>query len=440
MKSKTHFKQMYLVDPIAYNRINNTTTSNPIIIGKPNIQISPPNLNVSAPVTTEIPIPSTYPSTQTSVGTQSNVLHTKSMGSMTESAPTKEHQASQTAQLPQQSVMMNKHEEVNDRNLRINNRAPRFNNPGERNKVQTSRNAALSYPSSAETNQYIAPVNNFHEEIKNVNITPHHSNQVMRSESHPKMMDVDKASPTTRQKGTEEMMMNAKPFEEDEHRWLNKYYYNLEQQNVQHTPQLQFENVPLPIQNINRNTQKYTKDSGTTSSQQPMNIAIEHSSPKALPTPMSVPQLQQPHLINFQSLPKPMNIPIEHSSPKALPAPSSEEDCEECSLTPYKEYGVSLPFPTGLPESVIYMCTICDTKFSSEKSLQRHMKNIHDAFTQVKKGSKRTLEQNKIITKKMKTSHRGIKRKLEQDAISAKKMKTSHMVNPYSLYNLEKLT
>ena len=59
MKSKTHFKQMYLVDPIAYNRINNTTTSNPIIIGKPNIQISPPNSNVSAPVITEIPIQST---------------------------------------------------------------------------------------------------------------------------------------------------------------------------------------------------------------------------------------------------------------------------------------------------------------------------------------------------------------------------------------------
>ena len=80
MKIKTNFKQMYLVDASAYNRINNSS-STPIILGKPNIQISPPNLNVSAPVTTEIPIPSTYPSTQskTSVGTQSNVLHKKSM-------------------------------------------------------------------------------------------------------------------------------------------------------------------------------------------------------------------------------------------------------------------------------------------------------------------------------------------------------------------------
>ena len=55
MKSKTNFKQMYLVDANAYNRINNTTISTPTIFRKSNIQISPPALNVSvsAPVKTE---------------------------------------------------------------------------------------------------------------------------------------------------------------------------------------------------------------------------------------------------------------------------------------------------------------------------------------------------------------------------------------------------
>lgn len=58
MRSKTNFKEMYLVDATAYNKINNTsttTTSTPIILGKSNTQISPPALNVSvsAPITTE---------------------------------------------------------------------------------------------------------------------------------------------------------------------------------------------------------------------------------------------------------------------------------------------------------------------------------------------------------------------------------------------------
>ena len=165
MRSKTNFKEMYLVDATAYNKINNTsttTTSTPIILGKSNTQISPPALNVSvsAPVTTEkeIAIPSTYPSTQstTSVGVQSDVLHTKSIGNMTDSPPTKEEEASQTPHnSPQQGVLMNRNEEVSNRNLRINYHPTRSNNHGVRNNIRTSRNKPYPFqntyhPSSME--------------------------------------------------------------------------------------------------------------------------------------------------------------------------------------------------------------------------------------------------------------------------------------------------
>ena len=67
--------------------------------------------------------------------------------------------------------------------------------------------------------------------------------------------------------------------------------------------------------------------------------------------------------------------------------PSTEnDDCDKVST--YKRYDVSLPFATGLPESVTFTCTLCETNFNSKKSLQRQIENIHDAFTQVKKGIK----------------------------------------------------
>ena len=386
MKSKTNFKQMYLVDVSAYNRINNTT-STPIILGKPNIQISPPNLNVSAPVTTEIPIPSTYPSTQskTSVGTQSNVLHTKSMGSMTESSPTKEHQAS--PQLPQQSVIMNKDEEVNDRNLRINNHSARSKDRVSQNNYRTLRNTPYTFhhPSSTETRQYIAPDNNFLKEMMDFSTTQN-ATPSMQSESQ--MMDY-----TSNNTEYNPHIHEQKPIVQ------------------QPTQQMHFESASnLPIRYLNTQLRNYTKnslnqDSDVVSLQHPqlMNYATTHS---ALPEP------QPMDIVNENSY---KALPSVAPSPKALPSPTPPSDCEECSVTTtYKMYDVSLPFKTGLPDSVIFTCTLCQNNFTSKKQLQRHMKNIHDAFNQVEKG---------------------IKRKSKQDKKSSKKIKTTREVVPYSLYN-----
>ena len=50
-------------------------------------------------------------------------------------------------------------------------------------------------------------------------------------------------------------------------------------------------------------------------------------------------------------------------------------------MSTYRKYDVSLPFATGLPEHVTFICTICQTNFNSKKSLQRHIENIQDAFS-----------------------------------------------------------
>ena len=154
---------------------------------------------------------------------------------------------------------------------------------------------------------------------------------------------------------------------------------------------------------------------------------IQYSAPLALPqqqlmeysvTPQ-INYLPQPQLMehssstqtpSYPALPQPMDYSVNPQN-SGLPAPV-DDDCTECAVTKYKRYDVSLPSARGLPENSVFICTLCESNFSTKKSLQRHMKNIHAAFNQVEKGTKRKAKQGKI----------------------SKKLKTSHEVVPYLLY------
>ena len=141
--------------------------------------------------------------------------------------------------------------------------------------------------------------------------------------------------------------------------------------------------------------------------------AIQYSAPLALPQPQSQPQLMD-HSSNTQTPSYPQAQLMDYSvNPQisALAAPV-EDECTECAVTKYKKYDVDLPSARGLPEHSVFVCTLCQSNFSTKKSLQRHMKNIHDAFNQVEKGIKRKVKQSKI----------------------SKKLKTSQEVVPYLLY------
>ena len=145
---------------------------------------------------------------------------------------------------------------------------------------------------------------------------------------------------------------------------------------------------------------------------QPMDTT-QHSAPLALPEPMEYsmnpqinylppPQLmdhstiaQTPHLMDYSVNPQ--------NSALALPPPV-EDDCTECAVTKYKRYDVDLPSAQRLPEHSVFICTLCENNFSTKKSLQRHMKNIHGAFNQVEKGMKRKRKEDKMFSKKIKTS------------------------------------
>ena len=404
MKSKTNFKQMYLVDATAYNGISRTDT--PIILGRSNNKVSPPTTNVFAPVTSGVENPKIgYPinTEQKSVGTQSNVLNTKSTGVGTEPTPNKEHsdQASQT---------------FNDRKLqtkyrspRNNNRLPRYDNRSPRDNNRSEQPEDLQNTLQIENDPQISK-----KEIPSNT----HLQYIVPDPEFQKAMDFTQQSALLPQPQTQPQLMD----------------YNT----IEYSTPLA---LPQPQQQLlNYNTNQH---SAHLALPQPMDHnAIEYSAPLALPQPMDysvnpqnnyTPQTQ-PQLmdhssntqtLSYPALPQPQSQPqlMDHSSNtqtpsypqaqlmdysvnpqnSALPAPV-EDDCTECAVTKYKKYDVDLPSARGLPEHSVFVCTLCQSNFSTKKSLQRHMKNIHDAFNQVEKGIKRKVKQGKI-SKKLKTSY-----------------------------------
>ena len=212
MKSKTDFKQMYLVDAAAYNGISRTET--PIILGRSNNKVSPPAINVLAPVTSRVetgnPIHTELKSNMKSIGTQSNVLNTKSTGVVTDSPPNKEHydQASQTPILSDNVHKL----QTRYRTPRNNNRLPRDDDRSPRDSDHSQQNNNRSehlHPTSSMGNpikqiendnqiikeeipsnthlQYIVPDPEFQ---KAMDFTPiQHQTPLVQPQTHPQLMN-----------------------------------------------------------------------------------------------------------------------------------------------------------------------------------------------------------------------------------------------------------
>ena len=413
MKSKTNFKQMYLVDATAYNGINRIDA--PIILGRSNNKISPPTINVLAPVTSGVENPKTgYPlhTELKSVGTQSNALSTKSTGVVTEPPPNKEYsnQPSQT---------------LNDRKLQTKYRSPRNKNHLPRDDHRSSRdNNGLEQPQDSQNS------------LDNLNLQIENDTQISKDEipsnTHLQYIVPDPEFQKAMDFSTHQHSTTL-PQPQPQAQHMDTIEYStplaLPQPQIMNTIQQSLP-IPLPQPQL-MDTIQYSTPLALP--QAKLMDTIQHSAPLALPqpkpmntiqhsTPLALPQQQHSinpqinHLPLSRTHPQLMDISKNTQTPQlmdysvnpqnlasALPAPE-EDDCKECTVTKYKKYDVSLPSARGLPENSVFICTLCESNFSTKKSLQRHMTNIHDAFNQVEKGIKRKAKQGKI-SKKLRTSH-----------------------------------
>ena len=426
MKSKTDFKQMYLVDATAYNGMSRVDTS--IILGRSDNKVSPPpTINVLAPVTskvenskTDYPVHKEQKPSMKSVETQNtpptiNVLapvtpkvensktDTRSIGVVTESPPKIKNydQASQTPILNNNVRKL----QIKYRTLQNNNRLQRDDNRSARDDNHSPQD---NNPSAHL--HHSSPIENSIIQIEN---DPQISKEKIPSNTHLQYIVPDPE------------FQKAISFSTYQHS------ATLPQPQPQHMDTIEYSTpLALPQPQI-MNTIQHSSPKALP---QPQHMdAIEYSSPLALPqpkpmntiqhfTPQTLSQ-QQPsinpqinHLPPSQTHPQLMDTSTNTETPQlmdysvnqqnsasALPAPE-EDDCKECAVTKYRKYDVSLPYSRGLPENSVFTCTLCETNFSTKKSLQRHMKNMHDAYNQVEKGIKRKSKQGKI-SKKLRTSH-----------------------------------
>ena len=412
MKSKTDFKQMYLVDATAYNGMSRVDTS--IILGRSDNKVSPPTINVLAPVTskvenskTDYPVHKEQKPSMKSVETQNtpptiNVLapvtpkvensktDTRSIGVVTESPP-KVKKYDQTSQTP---ILNN-----NVRSARDDNHSPQDNNPSahlhhsspiENSIIQIENDPQISkekIPSNTHL-QYIVPDPEFQ---KAINFSTYQHSATL-PQPHPQHMDtIEYSTPLAL---PQPQIMNTIQHSSPKALPQPQHMDAIEYSSPLALPQ------PKPMNTI----QHFTPQ--TLSQQQPsINPQINH-----LPPSQTHPQLMDTST-NTET-PQLMDYSVnQQNSASALPAPE-EDDCKECAVTKYRKYDVSLPYSRGLPENSVFTCTLCETNFSTKKSLQRHMKNMHDAYNQVEKGIKRKSKQGKI----------------------SKKLRTSHEIVPYLLY------
>ena len=427
MKSKTDFKQMYLVDAAAYNGISRTET--PIILGRSNNKVSPPTINVLAPVTSRVetgnPIHTELKSNMKSIGTQSNVLNTKSTGVVTDSPPNKEHY-DQTSQTPILSDNVHKFQ-TRYRTPRNNNRLPRDDDRSLRDNDRSERDSDRSQQNNNRS-EHLHPTSSMGNPIKQIE----NDNQIIKEEipsnTHlqyivpdPEFQKAMDFTPTQHsmmltQPQTHSQLMNtiqhSTPLALPQPQLMNT---------IQHSGTLALPQ-PQPMDTIQHsaplvlpqpqlaNTIQHSAPLALPQPQ-PMDTT-QHSAPLALPEPMEYsmnpqinhlppPQLMD-HSTNTQTPQLDYSVNPQNSA-LALPAPV-EDDCTECAVTKYKRYDVDLPSAQRLPEHSVFICTLCENNFSTKKSLQRHMKNIHSAFNQVEKGMKRKLKEDKMVSKKIKTS------------------------------------
>ena len=149
-------------------------------------------------------------------------------------------------------------------------------------------------------------------------------------------------------------LYGIKPFESEAHRWIDNVA-------TQHMDVDQMSVVPQQLPLVPQHAEE-DMDLSSQYNDQPQALKHQH----------------QPQALQYQ--------------PQAL---SSKKSISYSLWKPVVELQQEPVYPLTTPTSneySYYTCTICNTNFNKRNALERHMKNIHDAYQQKVKGAKRKIE------------------------------------------------
>ena len=220
----------------------------------------------------------------------------------------------------------------------------------------------------------------------------------------------------------------VKPFESEAHQWIDNVAYDMQVDPLVPTPQftnsehMDFSSSPhLPqvIQYREPQVLQYQEPQALT---QVPAVEMEQETP-SLPDPKylhwvqnerEAPEHVMPYMrpvlrspdVEMEALPPPEYLlwgRKEHEAPKQVVSYKKQvlrsPDVEMKALPAPKEPAYPLTIPT-VNEYSSFLCTLCNTYFNTRKALERHNRNIHDAYQQKKKGIKRHMEKEDKHPKK----------------------------------------
>ena len=384
MKNKTNFKQMYLVDEHVFKKINNdVSSSTPIILKN---YIAEPALNqvVSTPTNSHLKYHSQHDVKSIgSIDSQSNLTQVKTIGTNTNTS-SKVCNHSQTT--PEES--RNNNELINNQNVKMDNKNAESDNDGKHPKLEKSSHYFQSSQRTQPGNLLNNHESNSNQALQYIIPDPQFQRDIMNLSANPSIQNTN--SPML----TQEENMDITTDEAPQSRCLTNSSHNEKMDLTCDSPNqhLAIDSSLHPQIDLQQNDYRINTPTSTSTYRDQAHREVH-----------SIENIRGPHPA-IQSID---NISIEDISTKKSVRANKRrrgEDCENCSISTYQNYDVSLPFKTGLPDGVTFICLLCESKFSSKEALKRHVKNIHDAFTQVEKGIKRKCKQNEAPSKRMKTS------------------------------------
>lgn len=425
MKRKTDFKQMYLVDNILYNKISDVTPQLPtsMVVGKFPTNQSPQasNFQPISIIKREVleegrpnqskMMRSTETMTDeppTNTSTQPRMM--KSSGMMTENMqPT-------TVEVPSQQHQINAlQEQLHNSQLQVRSLEASLRTPQVVDHSQL-HHALVSDYTPRSKNRSLRRVNHS-SRLEHRAAQPDHQTQQMEDRT----MQLDFRTPQldyrtpqleyrTPRKDDRTMQLNYRTPQPEFQPLYLKYH-------IPQPPALDMEHSNM-IQNIPLSHQ--VNEQQLAISSEPRYSRPMDTSPA--PEQLELMDFNTNKTLEYQSSPQPMDSsetalalpPPVVTATRALPPPV-EDECKECSddstITKYVKYNepgiVALPSVQGLPDNILFTCTLCNTDFNTQRALQRHMKNQHDAFDQKEKGAKRKLaipSTNSVVTNTMKKS------------------------------------
>ena len=435
MKVKTHFKQMFLVDNVVYNKINNTPSSQ---VHHTTLQI-PSTLNVpSAPRTHSSFIPPSTPfapSTNPALPSKNKPIEENLVNHITADKNSN-----------QQEIANMKPFEV-EGNQWLDETIRDYNSYNDR--LVDKNDSIVTQPPLQSTNQS--------EQMQHTPQLPpiqprpalaFEQPQTLQYQHPPTMAPISMESPMP--PATFDQTLEYAHPEPPTLKFPMEYQQSaipamtFNQPSTTPPISMEYQQSPMPAMTFDQplalNYQP-TATPMTTEYHQSAIPAIEMnqchecddttSSQKALPPPKNAPALPAP--TTYPALTGPQSTALVLPSQEAtttssstLPPPPAPPTLPVAPTHPTpknvaKYQGYVSTKPSTTPDMITYICTRCNTHFKKESSLLRHNKRFHPEFEQTVKGKKR--ESNEEITHGVRkiTKLNGQKRKRIQNSTPNKR-------------------